>query len=54
MENEIKQRKIERIQFYWVCPKCNQEIKGNGKKTIEHLQRLHKKFYCKTLKAKED
>jgi ribosomal protein L37AE/L43A len=54
MENEIKQRKISRNQFYWVCPKCEQEIKGNGKKTLEHLKRLHQKLYCKTLKVEED
>lgn len=51
MENqsEIKQRKIERTQFYWECPKCGQEIKGNGLKTLEHLKRLHQKLYCKEL-----
>ena len=46
-ENEIKQRKIERIQFYWECPKCEQEIKGNGLKTIKHLIKMHKTLYCK-------
>ena len=50
MENEIKQRKIERTQFYWKCPKCEHEIKGNGKKTVEHLKYLHQKMYCKNLK----
>ena len=49
--NEIKQRKIERTQFYWKCPKCEQELKANGKKTIEHYKRMHEKVYCK---SKED
>jgi len=54
MENNIKQRKIERTQFYWVCPKCEQEIKGNGEKTVEHLQNLHIKMYCKGVEEEEN
>ena len=49
-ENEVKQRKVERTQFYWTCPKCEQEIRGNGKKTLEHLKKLHEERYCETLK----
>ena len=53
MEKEIKQRRIERIQFYWQCPRCNQELKGNGKKTLEHLKRLHEDMYCERKKLKK-
>jgi len=54
MENKIHLRKIERTQFYWECPKCKQEIKGNGLKTLEHLKRLHEDLYCDSLKESEE
>jgi len=50
MESKIKQRKIKRSQFYWKCPKCKKELKGNGEKTLEHLKNLHEDMYCDTLK----
>ena len=46
-QTEIKQRKIEKTQYYWKCPKCNLELKGNGKKTLEHFKKMHEKVYCK-------
>jgi hypothetical protein len=52
---EIKTRKVERTQYYWKCPDCGDELKGNGIKTLKHLINLHKERYCKSLNtSKED
>jgi hypothetical protein len=53
-ENEIKQRKIEKTQYFWVCPRCSIELKGNGIKTLEHMKKIHKVLYCKTKIIKVD
>ena len=45
--SEIEERMVERVQYYWKCPECEMELKGNGKKTLEHHRRMHEKEYCK-------
>jgi len=49
-ENKIKIRIVEREQYYWKCPECELELKGNGIKTIKHLIHLHKERYCQEVK----
>jgi len=53
MENQIKLRKIERDQYYWKCPNCDKELKGNAESTLKHHKKLHENIYCKALKETE-
>ena len=41
MENKIQTRKVQRILYFFSCPKCKKEITGTNESTAKRNLRYH-------------